>query len=307
MGGKHPLSLSPTLRFLAVIMKIMSCNIQGFGKDDESDSKIGWFRKLRIREKPDVVAIQESKCNLVNDSWIECIWGSSDFNYIQKPKIGKSGGMLLIWLMMQLKSLDELMQYDDVDWVFGGDFNEVRSQDERQNCNFIQRRANLFNEFIEKNHLFEASLVGKLFTRISDDGKKLSKLDRFIVSEHKEIEPIIINAWKKDVTGTRPDCLFRDKLKNIKDALRSWSKHRYGTIDIDLESWKNITEAFECKADAGVLSDSERDEWINARSNWLKKEKEKTGMLRQKAKLKWAAEGDDNTAFFHSTIRRGYN
>ncbi|XP_071708313.1 uncharacterized protein [Rutidosis leptorrhynchoides] len=71
--------------------------MRGFGRDDKTENKVSWFRKIRLRELPDVVAVQESKCNLVNDKWIELIWGSSRFQYIQKPKLGKSGGMFLIW------------------------------------------------------------------------------------------------------------------------------------------------------------------------------------------------------------------
>ncbi|XP_071718360.1 uncharacterized protein [Rutidosis leptorrhynchoides] len=52
---------------------------------------------MRIAEQPNVVAIQESKCNEVTDSWMEFVWGDPDFKFIQKPKVGKSGGMFLIW------------------------------------------------------------------------------------------------------------------------------------------------------------------------------------------------------------------
>ncbi|XP_071740488.1 uncharacterized protein [Rutidosis leptorrhynchoides] len=96
-------------------------------------------------------------------------------------------------------------------------------------------------------------------------------------------------------------------MKNTKEALRSWSIHRYGTIDVELEQWKKIASDLETKADAGPIDDNERAEWLNARAKWAQKEKEKTAMHKQKARLKWAAEGDDNTAFFHSTIRRRNN
>ncbi|XP_071713183.1 uncharacterized protein [Rutidosis leptorrhynchoides] len=206
-------------------MKILSMNVRGFGKDKSGDSKISWFRNLRILESPDVVAIQESKCNKVEDNWIEMIWGNINFEFIQKSKVGKSGGMLLIWdptiftveeaiekqYLLAIKgkwkckekesiivnvygphndegkkvlreSLDLLLNYPDAEWVIGGDFNEVRSPNERQNCNFISSRAKLFNNFIDNNHLIEVPLVGKRYTRFSDDGIKLSKLDRFLVS-----------------------------------------------------------------------------------------------------------------------------
>lgn len=67
-------------------------------------------------------------------------------------------------------------------WVLCGDFNEVRVQDDRFNCNFNQRGADAFNEVIDRVGLIEIPLVGRKFTRISDDKLKFSKLDRFLVS-----------------------------------------------------------------------------------------------------------------------------
>ncbi|XP_071739669.1 uncharacterized protein [Rutidosis leptorrhynchoides] len=80
--------------------------------------------------------------------------------------------------------LNRLLQFDNVAWVLCGDFNEVRSSAERENTNFIARRANLFNEFIHNNSLIEVPLMGKKYTRISDDGTQFSKLDHFLVSEN---------------------------------------------------------------------------------------------------------------------------
>ncbi|XP_071694370.1 uncharacterized protein [Rutidosis leptorrhynchoides] len=209
-------------------MKILSFNIRDFKKDEKSKNKINWFRNLRLKELPDVVALQESKCNEVSDAWMERVWGSEEFGFIQKPKVGKSGDMFLIWdanvftvdqaveeifgssqaVRCKWKgydtdtiitnvygphndegkkelwdSLEILMSYKDAGWVICGDFNEVRIESERLNSLFIERRAAMFNNFIEKMQLVEIPLLGKNFTRFSDDGVKLSKLDRFLVSE----------------------------------------------------------------------------------------------------------------------------
>ncbi|XP_071727981.1 uncharacterized protein [Rutidosis leptorrhynchoides] len=308
-------------------MKILSMNIHGFCKYDKFESKINWFRRIRLSELPHVVAIQESKCAEVLESWIEHIWGSFDFGFIQKPKVGNSGGMFLIWdtttfnvteavedqyfLTVKGKwrgkntesiivnvygphndegkipmwnSIENLMNYKDVEWVICGDFNEVRYASERMNCEFVDRRAARFNDFIDKMLLIEIPLIVKRFTRISDDGVKLSKLDRFLVSENfiqtwgdiyvialdlntsdhcpmvlrdkntdfgpkpfrifdswfknKEVEKIIVQAWSLPVTGSRGDFLFRNRLKNFKEALRSRSHHKYGSIDKEIEASK---------------------------------------------------------------------
>ncbi|XP_071727583.1 uncharacterized protein [Rutidosis leptorrhynchoides] len=78
-------------------------------------------------------------------------------------------------------SLGDLLQMTNVEWILCGDFNELRNVGERLNTRYNAKRASVFNEFINDNGLIEISLVGKRFTRISDDDTQFSKLDRFLV------------------------------------------------------------------------------------------------------------------------------
>lgn len=63
-----------------------------------------------------------------------------------------------------------------------GDFNEVRFPSERMNSVFDQTAANSFNRFIHAMDLSEYHLCRKRFTYITKDLKKMSKLDRVLVS-----------------------------------------------------------------------------------------------------------------------------
>ncbi|XP_071727736.1 uncharacterized protein [Rutidosis leptorrhynchoides] len=80
-------------------------------------------------------------------------------------------------------SLNKILCIDGVSWVICGDFNEVRDKSERLNCEFFDNWAKRFNEFINRNSLVDIPLGGRKFTRVSDDGLKMSKLDRFLVSD----------------------------------------------------------------------------------------------------------------------------
>ncbi|XP_071705236.1 uncharacterized protein [Rutidosis leptorrhynchoides] len=80
------------------------------------------------------------------------------------------------------ESLDMLLGSTGVSWVICGDFNEVRDCSERLNCEFVENRAKMFNDFIDRNMLVDIPMGGRKFTRVSDDGVKMSKLDRFLVS-----------------------------------------------------------------------------------------------------------------------------
>ncbi|XP_071704573.1 uncharacterized protein [Rutidosis leptorrhynchoides] len=249
--------------------------------------------------------------------------------------------------------LENLIASNDAEWVICGDFNEVRDQSERLNCAFIGARAARFNSFIDRMQLIEIPLLGMKFTRISDNGMKLSKLDRFLVLENfmqtwgdlsvialdrntsdhcpivlqnknvdfgpkpfkifdewlekVEVEHVMSEAWNKQVTRSRHDCIFRNKLKNVKKALRSWSKVQYDTLDTELDNAKKRAGELEKKAESQQLTETERDEWLNSRGIWLKKEREKAQMLKQKARIKWAIDGDENSRLFHSSIKRRNN
>ncbi|GJY50398.1 RNA-directed DNA polymerase, eukaryota [Tanacetum coccineum] len=64
-----------------------------------------------------------------------------------------------------------------------GDFNVVRSTDERLGSRFNQSSAKVFNQFIESSGLVDIKLEGYSFTWSHPSGRKMSKLDRFLVSE----------------------------------------------------------------------------------------------------------------------------
>ncbi|XP_022012647.1 uncharacterized protein LOC110912247 [Helianthus annuus] len=66
-------------------------------------------------------------------------------------------------------------------WVLMGDFNEVRDASERMNSKFNASNADAFNQFILSAGLVEYNMGGGNFTYITDNGRKLSKLDRFLV------------------------------------------------------------------------------------------------------------------------------
>ncbi|XP_071735458.1 uncharacterized protein [Rutidosis leptorrhynchoides] len=251
------------------------------------------------------------------------------------------------------ETLDSLMNNIDTRWLLCGDFNEVRDENERFNNVFIPSRANRFNSFIKNNGLVEIPLGGRRFTRVCDNGLKLSKLDRFLVSENflnlwedlsaivldrkfsdhcpivlrdkivdfgpkpfrffdewlhmEEAISLIKDAWNVEVNGYRKDCVLRNKLKTVKTELKSWNKLAKNNLDRDIENLKSKVDEWENLAETRQLNEEERLSWMESRKSWLDKERAKANMLKQKARIKWILEGDENSRYFHSIIRRRYN
>lgn len=77
--------------------------------------------------------------------------------------------------------LSDLVNSNSGLWVALGDFNEVRSEDERLNSQFDSSNAMVFNSFIREVGFLEYCMMGRRFTYMNDKGDKLSKLDRAFV------------------------------------------------------------------------------------------------------------------------------
>ncbi|GJS15404.1 RNA-directed DNA polymerase, eukaryota, reverse transcriptase zinc-binding domain protein [Tanacetum coccineum] len=95
---------------------------------------------------------------------------------VYAPQELREKKMLWDYLILVLKSWN-----DDV--IIMGDFNEVRTQDERHGSIFNAHGADAFNLFISSAGLEEVPLDGCKFTWCHKSGSKMSKLDRFLISE----------------------------------------------------------------------------------------------------------------------------
>ncbi|GJZ03503.1 RNA-directed DNA polymerase, eukaryota [Tanacetum coccineum] len=71
----------------------------------------------------------------------------------------------------------------DGETVLMGDFNEVRSERKRFGSVFNQQGATAFNQFISSSSLIDPPLDGYAFTWSHKNASKMSKLDRFLLSE----------------------------------------------------------------------------------------------------------------------------
>ncbi|PWA84156.1 hypothetical protein CTI12_AA160700 [Artemisia annua] len=66
---------------------------QGIGEA----GKIRWVKSIIKEECPDVIGLQETKSGVVDEMWIEELWGGRGFGFTQLAANGNSGGMILIW------------------------------------------------------------------------------------------------------------------------------------------------------------------------------------------------------------------
>ncbi|GJV89371.1 hypothetical protein Tco_1533309 [Tanacetum coccineum] len=87
---------------------------------------------------------------------------------------------------------------------------------------------------------------------------------------------MVYDAWSKEVKSYRPDCRFRDKLKNVKAALKEWSKAKFRRMKESIDGFRKKAMEWELEAE-------------------------------KKARVKWDLDGDENSKFFHAMIKRRNN
>nr|GEY70475.1 RNA-directed DNA polymerase, eukaryota [Tanacetum cinerariifolium] len=209
--------------------------------------------------------------------------------------------------------------------VIMGDFNEVRFKSDRFGSTFNAHGANIFNSFIMNSGLVELNLGGSPFTWCHKSASKMSKLDRFLVSENlmntcpnihtitlerylSDHRPILLREAYFDY-GPTPFKLFHYWFelegfgKVVEDAWRDYpgvesNEMRYfmGKLKYRKNKWNKMSRSETLKVKLQCKSDLEAiDDYID------------NGNGAQKVKIKWAVEGDENYSFFHGIINKKRN
>ncbi|GJW00333.1 RNA-directed DNA polymerase, eukaryota, reverse transcriptase zinc-binding domain protein [Tanacetum coccineum] len=84
----------------------------------------------------------------------------------------------LLW-----QRLHEFISINHGSYIICGDFNEVSLETERCGSIFSHFDAQAFNSFIDRSSLTEIPMGGRLYIWMNKAGSKLSKLDRFLLSD----------------------------------------------------------------------------------------------------------------------------
>ncbi|GJW36729.1 RNA-directed DNA polymerase, eukaryota [Tanacetum coccineum] len=198
------------------------------------------------------------------------------------------------------------------DVIIMGDFNEVRVKSDRFGTHFNPHGAHRFNSFILDSGLVEVNLGGCRFTWCHRSATKMSKLDRFLV-----FGDVLLLESPEHKAVTIGEALVGSSAYLLKENgydygptpftfFPSWLKDGFNTCGEHLENspyggnnalliWREIDLIF----DRGLGN----EELVNSRLAILhqiqKIDNLESKERAQKAKIKWAVEGDENSGFFH--------
>nr|GEW86575.1 nucleotide-binding alpha-beta plait domain-containing protein [Tanacetum cinerariifolium] len=171
-----------------------------------------------------------------------------------------------------------ICNWDD-DVVSMRDFNEVRDSSERFCSVFNKHGVKLFNDLIAKAGLTEVPIGGCIFTWCHKTASKMSKLDRFLVSDSLLCNCPCISSMTLDreLTNCRKNTL-KTEISNLDSVLDKGEG-----IDTDVTRRSDVVR---------ILQDIEKTESME---------------VAQKAKIKWAVEGDENSKYYHGVINKKRN
>ncbi|GJZ26721.1 RNA-directed DNA polymerase, eukaryota [Tanacetum coccineum] len=323
-------------------MKGISLNCNGLG----SDSKKSWIRGLVESEFPIFFGVQETKLDCINPFFIRSLWSRPFVEFACSESSGVVGswigcrhkiGLLNIYAPQpsNLKealwnSIEVLINSVEAAWIVFGDFNVVRNQEERSGSSFNVGEENVFNDFISRVGLFDFPLGGRRFTRFGKNGNKASKLDRFLVSNNffdcwndasvlvlcrsfsdhcplllkvgspnfgpkpfrifdkwigdPDFSNLISNSWVLPSAVLTPDLVLKNKLKNLRQVIKTWTYTKVSAPNKIRDDIISHLSDWDVKAEDGLIND-----------------------LKQKCRLRWAVEGDENSKFFHSLLQCKYS
>nr|GEZ11567.1 hypothetical protein [Tanacetum cinerariifolium] len=229
-----------------------------------------------------------------NSGGILCIWEatvfkkeyvtiSDNFVAIYETWLPNNSRILfvVVYAPQQVSSKRVLWDYMSVllsrwngEVIMMGDFNEVRSRDKRRGSWFNPSSARIFNQFISSSGLVDIKREGYTFTWSHPSATKMSKLDRFLVSDD------FYHSWFS----------FDGFDDMVERTWRSFSHSDGNEIDKEL--------------DQGVVSDVNLRRRLDLNSQLHDINiKEATDSF-QKSKVRWAIEGYENSKFFHGIINK---
>ncbi|GJU20655.1 RNA-directed DNA polymerase, eukaryota [Tanacetum coccineum] len=215
----------------------------------------------------------------------------------------------------------------EVDCSLMGDFNEVRFKSDRFGSVFNAHGASIFNNFIRSSGLEEVNLGGSSFTWCHKSASKMSKLDRFLVSESYlngcpkvsaitlerfllDHRPILLRESNVDF-GPTPFRFYHHWIEMkgfcnvVERVIRVWNKS-----NVLSDSSTNLIselEVVDSRIDKGFGTIEDAKSRVELLSKIQDIDKLKSIETAQRSKVRWAVEGDENSSFFHDTLNKKRN
>ncbi|GJZ72418.1 RNA-directed DNA polymerase, eukaryota [Tanacetum coccineum] len=316
---QHPPSFTPSVikggKYSEAILKRITTRMNRHSLCHKTKKE--WVKELCSKHRINLVALQETKMENMDLFTIKALWGDLSFDFATSSSVGNLGGILCVSdpysvVKDHVSSSDyflAIMDQWEGETVILGDFNEVRTEQERFGSSFNITGANAFNNFISMAGLVDIPLGGFAFTYAHKSPTKMSKLDRFLISEGlMEIFPhLSALCLDRHLSDHRP--IITRELKNIDYGpnpfrIFHWWLKMEGFDKVVEDSWKNIDFVEPNRMNVEkIIDQGGGNEVLSVQRSTLIKDLQdllctETSEVAQKVKVRWAIEGDENSKYF---------
>nr|GEZ21229.1 RNA-directed DNA polymerase, eukaryota, reverse transcriptase zinc-binding domain protein [Tanacetum cinerariifolium] len=214
----------------------------------------------------------------------EHIWCDEAFNIVKGRWRNKIGDCYKINLYGPYDPLAKISLWNKVldfiqshigKYVLFGDMNEVRSAHERYGSLFSRNEAEVFNLFIKNSGLIDLPMGGHSFTWINKTRMKISKLDRFLISEDvlSLLPDILVTSLDRMWSDHTPILLHCNKvisesfflikkLKELKPKIKQWVVAKKRNEDTRKKDLMKDLRILDDKIEAGLASNDDHDKRI---------------------------------------------
>nr|GEU53015.1 hypothetical protein [Tanacetum cinerariifolium] len=307
----------------------------GLGQKTKKD----WVKELCINNKVNFLSLQETKMEEMQLFNIKVCWGNFNFDHTYSPSVGASSGILCVWdPKMFSKNNHTILDYFIMavinnwngDVVIMGDFNELRYQAKRYGSVFNNQGAEAFNSFIDNAGLEEIHLGGCSFTWCHKSATNMSKLDRFLIfknlmNSNQNITAVTFDRYLSDHRpipmrkahfdyGPISFCFFHYWFEfdgfdafHLKDQMRVWIKDKKEKDNSSKNNLKKDLHNINLLLNKGETNLDDIKKIEDIRKALQDFEQLKLKEVAQKAKIKWAIEGDENLKYYHRILNKRRN
>ncbi|GJT68519.1 putative RNA-directed DNA polymerase [Tanacetum coccineum] len=121
---------------------------------------------------------------------------------------------------------------------------------------------------------------------------------------HSEFNDLIEYTW-----GARPfrgsaDIILKNKIKHLKMAIKSWSINKTAENKFRKSDLLRCIEDWDLKAESGLLTDADCVAREAAMFELMQLDQVERNKLLQRSRVKWAVDGDENSRYFHASIKK---
>lgn len=120
---------------------------------------------------------------------------------------------------------------------------------------------------------------------------------------HKEdLCGLVNSAWDEFCGFGTADAFLAAKLRHVKKKIRNWRNNNIQAEKKEFVDLRNLIENLDQKSGVNPLSISERSDRNRAMQRLLELERLTVLDLKQKARIRWIIDGDENSRFFHGVV-----